>query len=120
MLDFMSDTCFVTSVLSTSIWPVVGVKVPQSMRIVVDLPQPLEPSNPKIFPFFNSNIKLVDGCKITESAHQVLRLNNDWFIGESLKVMVHCIIGGKFVVFIDEANIYFVQCLVCFYIGLSS
>ena len=29
---------------------------------------------PEDFPFFNSNIKLVDGCKITESAHQVLRL----------------------------------------------
>src|ERR1035437_3417982 len=39
--------------------PEVGVIMPQSMRMVVDLPEPLAPRNPKISPFFTEKVILL-------------------------------------------------------------
>src|SRR3990172_10276146 len=43
--------------------PDVGVMIPQSIRMVVDFPEPLGPRNPKISPFFTEKVILSTAVK---------------------------------------------------------
>src|SRR5450759_2025738 len=43
--------------------PEVGVIMPQSMRMVVDFPEPLAPRNPNISPFFTQKVILLTAVK---------------------------------------------------------
>ncbi|OPZ52148.1 MAG: hypothetical protein BWY90_01240 [Deltaproteobacteria bacterium ADurb.BinA014] len=43
--------------------PEVGVIIPHSIRMVVDLPEPLEPRKPKISPFFTKKLILFTAVK---------------------------------------------------------
>src|SRR3990170_1108031 len=43
--------------------PEVGVMIPQSIRMVVDFPEPLGPRNPKISPFFTEKVILSTAVK---------------------------------------------------------
>ena len=45
--------------------------MPQSMRMVVDLPEPLEPRKPKISPFFTEKEILSTATKSAEALFQV-------------------------------------------------
>src|SRR6202166_4131173 len=55
MLRLTSSGCGATSKPPTVARPEVGRSSPQRMRIVVDLPAPLGPRNPKISPRFTSS-----------------------------------------------------------------
>src|SRR5208337_2103389 len=56
---FISSDSVIMSCLATNPPPDVGVIIPQSMRIVVDLPEPFAPRKPKISPFFTENVILL-------------------------------------------------------------
>ena len=52
--------------------PPVGISRPQSMRIVVDLPAPFGPRNPKISPWSDRQVDPVHGHEVAEAAAQAL------------------------------------------------
>src|SRR5215475_515580 len=60
--------------------PDVGVSRPQSMRMVVDLPAPLGPRNPKISPFFVSRLMR---STATKSPNRLTRSSTTTDLGPS-------------------------------------
>src|SRR5664280_803907 len=59
----ISSASVIMSCPATTPAPDVGVIMPQSMRIVVDLPEPLAPRNPNISPFFTEKVILFTATK---------------------------------------------------------
>src|SRR5664280_738474 len=59
----ISSASVIMSCPATTPAPDVGVIMPQSMRIVVDLPEPLAPRNPNISPFFTEKVILLTATK---------------------------------------------------------
>ena len=60
-----------TSTPSTVAVPDVGLNSPHIMRMVVDLPAPLAPRNPKISPRCDLEADAIDGGKAAEPARQI-------------------------------------------------
>src|SRR5512133_2612590 len=63
MACLMSSGCRIMSKPATRPLPDVGVMIPHSMRIVVDLPEPFAPRNPKISPLLTENEILLTATK---------------------------------------------------------
>src|SRR5207249_2949929 len=57
MRRFTPSGSRLTSTPPTTAVPLVGSRRPQSMRMVVDLPAPFAPRNPKISPWVTSNVR---------------------------------------------------------------
>src|SRR3990172_6308724 len=63
MERFIPSVSITMSCPATCPEPEVGVMIPQSMRMVVDFPEPLGPRNPKISPFFTEKVILSTAVK---------------------------------------------------------
>src|SRR5208282_2042930 len=79
MIRFMDSVSLSTSKPPTVPLPPVGIKRPQSIRMVVDLPAPFGPRKPNISPFFTCRLMLSTATKApkvrlrsrTTTAHSV-------------------------------------------------
>src|SRR5512137_2136577 len=61
---FISSDSVIMSCPATIPPPDVGVIIPQSMRMVVDLPEPFEPRNPNISPFLTEKVILLTATNL--------------------------------------------------------
>jgi len=76
----ISSGCLLMSKPATRAVPAVGARMPQSMRIVVVLPEPFDPKNPKISPYLIEKLTAVDRNELSEIARQILRHDGTSFI----------------------------------------
>ena len=58
--------------------PPLGARMPQSMRMVVDLPAPLGPRNPNTSPLLDLEADAIDGHEAAEPLFQVFDDDGGW------------------------------------------